>query len=90
MKFGLLFHAQDPPNGANISRLYDEIFEQAELAERLGFDAFFVPEHHQMPDGYLPAPLTFAAALAAKTQRAEIGTSIMQLPLFHPLHVADL
>ena len=32
---------------------------------------------------------TFAAALATKTQRAEIGTSIMQLPLFHPLHVAE-
>ncbi len=89
MKFGLLFHTQDPPNGDHIPRLYDEIFAQAQYAEQFGFDAFFVPEHHQMPDGYLPAPLTFAAALAAKTQRAEIGTSIMQLPLFHPLHVAE-
>jgi alkanesulfonate monooxygenase SsuD/methylene tetrahydromethanopterin reductase-like flavin-dependent oxidoreductase (luciferase family) len=70
------------------TRLYDEVFEQAQLAEQLGFEAFFVPEHHQMPDGYMPAPLTFTAALAAKTQRAEIGASIMQLPLFHPLHVA--
>lgn len=89
MKFGLLFHTQDPPHGEQIPRLYDEIFEQAQFAEQLGFEAFFVPEHHQMPDGYLPAPLTFAAALAAKTQRAEIGTSIMQLPLFHPLQIAE-
>lgn len=89
MKFGLLFHLQDPPNGDHIARLYDEVFAQAQFAEQLGFEAFFVPEHHQMPDGYMPAPLTFAAALAAKTQRAEIGTSIMQLPLFHPLHVAE-
>ena len=50
---------------------------------------FFVPEHHQMPDGYLPAPLTFLAALAARTQRAELGTGIMQLPLFHPLQIAE-
>lgn len=89
MKFGLLFVLQDPPNGENLPRLYDEVFAQAELAERVGFEAFFVPEHHQMPDGYLPAPLTFAAALAARTKKAEIGTGIMQLPLYHPLQVAE-
>ena len=89
MKFGLFFLLQDPPNGENLPRLYDEVFEQAELAEKLGFDAFFVPEHHQMPDGYMPAPLTFLAALAARTKRAELGTGIMQLPLFHPLQIAE-
>ena len=62
MKFGLLFQLQDPPHGDNLPRLYDEVFAQAELAERMGFEAFFVPEHHQMPDGYLPAPPAFAAA----------------------------
>ncbi len=89
MKFALLFLLQDPPNGDHVPRLYDEVFEQAELAEQVGFEAFFVPEHHQMPDGYLPAPLTFAAALAARTKRAEIGTGILQLPLYHPLQVAE-
>src|SRR5262245_35015227 len=89
MKFGILLPLQDPPNGDNLPRLYDEVFEQAEFAEQLGFDAFFIPEHHQMPDGYMPAPLTFAAALAARTKRAEIGTGILQLPLYHPLHIAE-
>jgi probable F420-dependent oxidoreductase len=89
MKIGLFFLLQDPPHGENLPRLYDEVFEQAELAERLGFDAFFVPEHHQMPDGYMPAPLTFLAALAVRTKRAELGTGIMQLPLFHPLQIAE-
>ncbi|MGE0822239.1 MAG: LLM class flavin-dependent oxidoreductase [Candidatus Binatia bacterium] len=89
MKFGLHFLLQDPPNGENLPRIYDEVFEQAELAERLGFDAFFVPEHHQMPDGYMPAPLTFLAALAVRTKRAELGTAIMQLPLFYPLEIAE-
>ena len=89
MKFGLIFTLQDPPNGEHLPRLYDEVFAQAELAEAAGFETFLLPEHHQMPDGYLPAPLTFAAALAAHTKKAEIGTGILQLPLYHPLHVAE-
>ena len=89
MKFGLIFTLQDPPNGEHLPRLYDEVFAQAALAESAGFEAFFLPEHHQMPDGYLPAPLTFAAALAAHTKQAQIGTGILQLPLYHPLHVAE-
>ena len=78
MKLGLIFTLQDPPNAEHMQRLYDEVLEQAELAESLGFEAFFVPEHHQMPDGYLPQPLTFAAAMAARTKKAEVGTSILQ------------
>ena len=89
MKFGLIFTLQDPPHGEHLSRLYDEVFAQAVLAEEAGFELFLLPEHHQMPDGYLPAPLTFAAALAAHTKRAQIGTGILQLPLYHPLHVAE-
>ncbi len=89
MKFGLIFTLQDPPHGAHLSRLYGEVFAQAALAEEAGFELFLLPEHHQMPDGYMPAPLTFAAALAAHTKRAQIGTGILQLPLYHPLHIAE-
>ena len=89
MKFGLIFTLQDPPHGEHLSRLYDEVFAQAALAEEAGFELFLLPEHHQMPDGYLPAPLTFAAALAAHTRRAQVGTGILQLPLYHPLHIAE-
>ena len=31
MKLGLLFTMQDPPNGAHLHRLYDEVFEQASI-----------------------------------------------------------
>ena len=89
MKFGLIFTLQDPPHGEHLPRLYDEVFAQAALAEEAGFELFLLPEHHQMPDGYMPAPLTFAAALAAHTKRAQIGTGILQLPLYHPPHVAE-
>ena len=75
MKFGLLFLLQDPPKGDHIPRLYDEVFEQAELAERRGFDAFFVPEHHQMPD---------EVTAEVKRYEREIDCRDMILRLRHP------
>jgi probable F420-dependent oxidoreductase len=85
----MLVNTQDPPDGRNIPRLYPEIFQEAELAEELGFDSLFVPEHHMMPDGYLSAPAVLLAAIAARTKRIRLGTSILQLPEWHPIHVAE-
>lgn len=89
MKFGMLINSQDPPDGSNIPRLYEEIIKEAELAEAVGFDSMFVPEHHMMPDGYLPAPAVLLAAVASRTKKLRLGTSILQLPEWHPIHVAE-
>jgi probable F420-dependent oxidoreductase len=89
VKFGLLVNTQDPPSGKNIARLYQEILWEAEAAEAAGFDSIFVPEHHMMPDGYLPAPQLLLAAIASRTTRIRLGTSILQLPEWHPIHIAE-
>ncbi len=89
MKFGMLVNTQDPPEGRTIPRLYEEIFREAELAEKVGFDSVFVPEHHMMPDGYLPAPAVLLSAIAARTRRIRLGSSILQLPEWHPIHIAE-
>lgn len=89
MKFGLLFRPQDPPEAANIGVRYRELLESAQVAEAAGFDGLFLPEHHGMPDGYLPSPWPILGALAAVTERVEIGTTIHLLPYEHPVHVAE-
>lgn len=89
MKFGLLFRPQDPPAGVNIVRRWQEILDAAEIAEQAGFDGVFVPEHHGWVDGYLPQPLVALAALAARTRRVHVGTTVMWLPVRHPMHVAE-
>jgi alkanesulfonate monooxygenase SsuD/methylene tetrahydromethanopterin reductase-like flavin-dependent oxidoreductase (luciferase family) len=89
MRFGVLFMPQDPPDGRNIVQRWAEILDAAVVAEEAGFDGVFVPEHHMMPDGYLPSPLVACAALAARTKRVEIGTTIFLLPFYHPIQVAE-
>jgi probable F420-dependent oxidoreductase len=89
VRFGLYLNTQDPPRAEHLPALYREIFETVELAEAAGFDACFVPEHHQFEDGYLPSPLLLLSAIAARTTKIRLGTSVLQLPLRHPLAVAE-
>ncbi|HEY7676920.1 MAG TPA: LLM class flavin-dependent oxidoreductase [Candidatus Methylomirabilis sp.] len=63
--------------------------EECALAERLGFDSVYISEHHGLPDGFYPAPLLIAAAVAAGTRRVRLWIGILILPLYHPLHVAE-
>jgi probable F420-dependent oxidoreductase len=63
-------------------------FELAKAAEAAGFDTATVGHHHFMA-GNLSDPLTFLAAIAARTESLRIGTTIFQLPIHHPLRVAE-
>ena len=89
MKFGVLFRPQDPPNAAHIVQRWKETLTAAEAAEAAGFDGVFLPEHHSMADGYPPAPLVGCAALAARTSRVDVGTTISLLPLYNPVQLAE-
>ncbi len=89
MKFGLLFRAQDPPAGEHLTRRWQEILRAGQLAEEVGFDGLFLPEHHMMDDGYTPAPMIGLGALAAVTSRVDLGTTIMLLPFYNPVQVAE-
>jgi alkanesulfonate monooxygenase SsuD/methylene tetrahydromethanopterin reductase-like flavin-dependent oxidoreductase (luciferase family) len=90
MRFGVVLNTQDPPRGEKIARVYQEAFREAEAAEKHGFELAVVGEHHGSPDGYLPSGLTFCAALAARTGSMRIATDVMQLPMLHPVHVAEM
>jgi probable F420-dependent oxidoreductase len=89
MKFGIYSSIANPPRGEQLDRCIDEVIAEAQLAEANGFDACFFGEHHQDKDGFLPSPLIVATAVAAQTHRLNVGTSVMLLPLHHPVHVAE-
>lgn len=89
MKFGLYSSIADPPCGARLDRAVDEVIEEAQLAEASGFDSCFFGEHHQDKDGFLPSPLIVATAVAAQTTQLNVGTSVILLPLHHPVRLAE-
>jgi alkanesulfonate monooxygenase SsuD/methylene tetrahydromethanopterin reductase-like flavin-dependent oxidoreductase (luciferase family) len=85
----LSFDMRAPAFGAPVDALYRAALEQASWADDVGFDALIVNEHHGSADGYLPAPLVFAAALAARTSRIRIWISALVLPLHDPIAAAE-
>ena len=89
MKFGIYSSIANPPRGEQLDRCVDEVIAEAQLAEECGFDACFFGEHHQDKDGFLPSPLIVATAVAAQTRRLKVGTSVILLPLHHPVHLAE-
>jgi probable F420-dependent oxidoreductase len=89
MKFGLYSSIANPPRGEHLERSIDEVIAEAQLAEASGFDSCFFGEHHQDKDGFLPSPLIVATAVAAHTSRLRVGTSVILLPLHHPVRVAE-
>ncbi|GIT42089.1 MAG: hypothetical protein Ct9H300mP11_00250 [Chloroflexota bacterium] len=59
------------------------------MAEQAGFDSCFFGEHHQDKDGFLPSPLIVCTAVAASTTKLRVGTSVILLPLHHPVRLAE-
>lgn len=86
-----IFSVQDHyPSGARtVAQLYGEIIAQAELADGLGYDTFWVAEHHFHEYGVVPNPAVMLSALAQRTQRLRLGTAISILTFHNPLTVAE-
>jgi alkanesulfonate monooxygenase SsuD/methylene tetrahydromethanopterin reductase-like flavin-dependent oxidoreductase (luciferase family) len=70
-------------------RVYDDHFEEWLEAERLGFDAVFLSEHHFTAYNLLPSPNVMLAALAARTTTLRLGIMINVLPFHQPVRLAE-
>ena len=57
--------------------------------EALGYDEFWVGEHHSGAYEIISSPELFIAAAAERTSRIRLGTGVVSLPYHHPLTLAD-
>lgn len=88
-RFGLAYDVLTP--GVGLGEHASGFLGDAEEAERLGFDSLWFGETHRARPGHghCAAPLIAAAAVAARTERLQIGTSVLLVPAYTPLQIAE-
>jgi alkanesulfonate monooxygenase SsuD/methylene tetrahydromethanopterin reductase-like flavin-dependent oxidoreductase (luciferase family) len=89
LKFSLFTEIQCPDGASPEARL-SEFFEQAELADRLGFRGFWIAEIHCQPRfSLLSAPYVVLGAVAQRTRNLRLGVAVNTLPVHHPVQLAE-
>lgn len=90
MELGLFFDLRNPePWARPWPEFYARTLDTIADAERMGLGAVWFTEHHLFEDGYLPQPLAFLAAVAARTTRITIGTAVLLAALRPAILVAE-
>lgn len=88
MKFSFFMMPLHLPD-ENPSLSFKRDLDWINYAEDLGFDEFWVGEHHSAGWETIPSPEMFLAAASQRTSRIKLGTSMISLPFHHPFHVAE-
>ena len=75
----------------HLATAFDKGTAIAQLLDRLGYDTFWMAEHHFQPEGYecLPNMLLFQVHLAHMTKRIKLGCAFNIAPMWHPLRLAE-
>jgi len=64
---------------------------QGILGDKLGFNYFFMTEHHFQPEGaeFSPNPLLTETAIAARTKQIRLGQAANIVTWWHPVRIAE-
>jgi acyl-CoA synthetase (AMP-forming)/AMP-acid ligase II/alkanesulfonate monooxygenase SsuD/methylene tetrahydromethanopterin reductase-like flavin-dependent oxidoreductase (luciferase family) len=94
MKFGIFLPLQSPRpwDASSDTRLIAEAIEQAELADRLGYDCVWVQEHHFLEEySHSSAPEVLLGAISQRTRDIRLGHGVMLMsPAYnHPARCAE-
>jgi alkanesulfonate monooxygenase SsuD/methylene tetrahydromethanopterin reductase-like flavin-dependent oxidoreductase (luciferase family) len=75
----------------DLAGVFDKAQAMAQLMDRVGYNAFWMAEHHFQHEGYecIPNVLMTAVHLAHVTKRLKIGCGFNITPMWHPLRLAE-
>ncbi|MER5307652.1 LLM class flavin-dependent oxidoreductase [Streptomyces sp. NPDC002773] len=89
MKFAYFTHVWGREN-LTVRQRYEELWQEVEAADRLGFDYAFSVEHHCTPEeSWMSSPAVFCTGAALRTERIRVGPMGWVPPLHHPLHIVE-
>src|SRR4051812_7758042 len=88
--FAIRFDFRNPDiSGVAMADRYAAALDMAEWADRTGAMFYGLSEHHGSADGYLPSPVPFAAAVAARTTNLRVNITAIVGPFHDPLRLAE-
>ena len=75
----------------HLAGVFEKGQNMAQLMDRLGYDTFWMAEHHFQPEGYecIPNLLLYYVHLAQVTERLKFGCGFNIGPMWHPLRLAE-
>ena len=81
MEFNHFLTSYIPNQSMGFQRHFQNMIDQAVLAEKLGYVSVSIPEHHLVNLLMMPSPLQMAVKLSTLTSKINIVTSVCVLPL---------
>src|SRR5918996_2510468 len=90
MEFGLSVLDVSPvSSGSNGGQALRNTLELARLVDRLGYERYWLAEHHNLPSIASSAPEVMIGHVANETERIRVGAGGIMLPNHAPLKVAE-
>ena len=88
MRFDYFVTYRRTDSSEPVEQVYADGLEQIKLADQMGMETIWVPEHHFTNNLCSPAPLLSVVDMAHRV-RARLGTAVIITPYYHPLIVAE-
>ena len=78
-------------DNATMWQATERIIDMGVLSDQLGFDSYWLTEHHFQHEGYevIPNGILIGVVLAGRTERIRIGMAFNIVPQWHPLKLAE-
>jgi natural product biosynthesis luciferase-like monooxygenase protein len=90
VRFGIFSIFDYWPQVKSVSQYFSDILHLAQRAEELGYDSFWISEHHFTNyGGILPRPQILLAALAQRTRTIRLGSAVSLVPFDSPVRLAE-
>ncbi len=87
LTFGIFDWLDDARRG--LAETWEERLRMLEYADRAGFFAYHLAEHHGTPLSTAPSPNLFFTLLAKRTTRLRFGPMVYLLPMYHPVRLIE-